>query len=94
VNKTAFFIRFPEFEPADLEFSGMIDAALAEAELAVADSWGDKRPQVVGLEAAHRLAITPFGRNAKLSAVDGSSTYGKQLAKMRRAFACAFNRLG
>lgn len=89
-----FLTRYPEFKGAEEEFQGLVDACLAEAELAVSDQWLTKRDQVVGLEAAHRLAITPFGRTAKLSSALGKSTYGEQLCKMRIAFACVLSRQG
>lgn len=89
-----FITRYPEFSPADVEFPGMIDAAMAEAMLAVSDQWGAKTDQVIGLETAHRLAITPFGRTAKLSSSLGKSTYGNQLCEMRIAFACGLSRMG
>ncbi len=89
-----FLIRFPEFAGAEEEFPGLVDACLSEAKLAVSSVWDKKRDQVIGLEAAHRLAITPFGRTAKLSSSAGKSTYGTQLSKLRVAFACALNRQG
>lgn len=89
-----FTTRFPEFAPMVDEFPGMLEACLAEAELCVSDQWGSKRDQIVLLESAHRAAITPFGRNAKLSSGEGRSTYGVQAQNMRVAFVCALGRLG
>lgn len=93
--KADFLVRFPEFGATDVENAGLVDACLAEAILAInAEIWGAKFDQVHGLETAHRLAITPFGRNAKLSSEKGESTYGEQLRKMRLAAACAVSRQG
>lgn len=92
--KAAFLVRFPEFGPADTDFPGMVDATLAEAALAIGDQWGSKYDQVHGLETAHRLAISPFGKNAKLSTDTGKTTYGEQLHKMRVAATAILQRLG
>ena len=94
MNKEDFLTDYPEFEPADAEFPGMIERHLAKAAQATRAAWGDKLDQVVALTAAQSLAVTPFGRNAKLSSSQGKSTYGVLLKAMRTAFACAFNRLG
>jgi len=95
MNKATFLVRFPEFAATDAEQTGLVDACLDEALKAVnAEIWGAKFDQVHALETAHRLAITPFGRNAKLSTATGESTYGEQLRKMRVAAACAVSRQG
>lgn len=84
-----FLNKYPEFVSTDTD---QVNAALAEAELLVGDTWGvDRRDSIVGLEAAHILAISPQGRAAKLSASDGSSTYQARLDKLKRAIACAHN---
>lgn len=94
MTKANFLIRFDEFAVINSEQPALIDAVLAEADKAISDEWGDQRDEIHGLETAHRLAISPAGRNAKLSSSMGKSTYGEQLKRRRRAFACALNRLG
>lgn len=94
MTKSQFLTRWPEFATADVDFPGMIDAALVEASAAMGDQWGDLSEQVHGLETAHRLAIGPFGRDAKLSTDDGMTTYGTQLARLRVAAMALLMRLG
>ncbi len=96
MNKAAFLVRFPEFKSAeeDADMVGMIDATLAEAALSISDQFGSKYDEIHGLETAHRLAITPYGRTAKLSTETGATTYGKQLHCMRVALTALLQRLG
>jgi hypothetical protein len=94
VTRADFLIAYPEFDVIGAETPELVDAKLAEAELFVSDTWGGKRDQIVGLLAAHLLAVSPSGRNAKLSSSMGKSTYGVELKKRRVAFASALNRLG
>jgi len=90
MTQDAFLARYPEFNTAP---DGMVAAALAEATLAVGDVWEDLRDEIIGLEAAHRLAISPFGRDAKMSSGLGKSTYGEQLEKRKRMMACGLMRV-
>ncbi len=94
MTREAFLASYPEFEVIDREEPSIVPAKLAEADAAVSDTWGKHRDEIVGLETAHRLALSPFGRNAKLVSEQGKSTYGEQLKQRRRAHACAFNRQG
>ncbi len=94
MTKEAFLDAYPEFVVADSQEPALVPAKLAEAEKNVSDIWGDKRDDIVGLTAAHLLAISPFGRNAKLSSEKGTSTWGDQLKARRRAFGCALGRQG
>lgn len=92
MTKSEFLTVYPEFSPAEAApeaggFPGLIDAHLADAEACTSDSWGDKRELVVGLHAAHALALSPFGRNAQLVAKDGSTTYGERLRLLKLAHA-------
>jgi hypothetical protein len=84
----SFLIRHPEFATAIVSYSGLVDAALADAETAVSDSWGIQRDQVVALTAAATLAVSPFGRNARMVDEKGWSTYSKRLAELKYAHAC------
>lgn len=94
MTREQFLESYPEFAVIDREEPTIVPAKLAEADGAVSDEWGGKRDEIVGLETAHRLALSPFGRNAKLASSMGKSTYGEQLKQRRRAFACALNRQG
>jgi hypothetical protein len=94
VTKVEFLVAYPEFVVIDSEEPTLVQAVLDEADKAVSDQWGDKRDEIHGLETAHRLALKPSGRNAKLSTRMGKSSYGEQLKERRRAFGCALNRLG
>jgi hypothetical protein len=80
---------FPEFNALYAEDPTYVSAALARAERRVSDSWGDRRDDVVGYTAAHQLALSPYGRNARM--IDGKnvSTYSVELEKMKKGHACA-----
>lgn len=94
MTREAFLAGYPEFVVIDSQEPTIVPAKLIEAEQQVSDSWGVKRDEIVGLTTAHLLAISPFGRTAKLSSSKGTSTWGEQLKARRRAFACALNRQG
>jgi hypothetical protein len=82
VSRASFLARFPEFEPAP---PLMIDEAIAEAVTRVDSGvWGNKTDAGVRWRAAHLLAISPFGQQARLVSKDGSTTYGKEHARLMR----------
>lgn len=87
-----FVVDFPEFAALLAEDPALITAALARAERRVSDSWDTRRDDIVKLTAAHSLALHPWGRNARLSEKDGSTTYGADLAVMKKGHACARSR--
>lgn len=68
-----FKTRWPEFTPVP---DPHVEAVLTEIELEVSDGWGTRRDHVVGLKTAHRLAISPEGRNARLSPEKGNGDFG------------------
>lgn len=82
-----FLDRYPEFKKADPR---LIQATLDEAEREIAkDIYGRKADAAHGALTAHRLAISPFGRNARLS--DGSiSNYWDAYDQIRREVAPRF----
>lgn len=90
-----FLVLFPEFAALAAEDGGteLIDGALVRSARRVSDSWGAKRDDVIGLTTAHMLALSPFGRNARLSAADGSSTYKTELTEMKKGHAFARRRV-
>lgn len=90
VNVAAFKVSFPEFAKAG---DTLLEAHLAQAALEVdAGLWGVWADNGVMLTAAHSLAMSPFGMNARMVAKDGSTTYGKKLDE-KRAMVSLGNRL-
>lgn len=80
-----FRTRFPEFAPAA---DALVEACLAEALLQTpSDVWGTKADAAQGMLTAHLLAISPYGRTAKLVSAKGESTYGQRRQAMTRALA-------
>lgn len=73
VTVESFRESFPEFRSASLE---LIKAKIDEAALQVdAVVWEGKTDLGVKYTAAHLLALSPFGRQAKLVSKDGTTTY-------------------
>jgi hypothetical protein len=70
-----FQARFPEFQDTP---TTMVSAALNDAALQI-DSlvWGNLAGVGHGYLTAHRLAMSPFGQQARLVQKDGSTTYQK-----------------
>lgn len=85
VTLASFRVAFPEFEGAD---DSLVQAKLDEAVLALDERvFGARFDEAVRYRAAHTLAISPFGQNARLVAKDGSTTYGTQFDAVCRACA-------
>jgi hypothetical protein len=92
VSVASFLVVYPEFFKAG---EPMIGAHLALTELEVSDSFGEQRDQAVILRLADNLALSPWGRNARMVAPsDATSTYGKRFAAMAEANAVSASRLG
>lgn len=73
VTVESFIESFPEFKTAKIE---TIKAKLADAVLQVdAAVYGTKADLGVKYTAAHLLALSPFGRQAKLVSKNGTTTY-------------------
>ena len=73
VTVESFRDRFPEFKTASIEST---KAALADARLQVdAAVYGKKTDLGVKYTAAHLLALSPFGRQAKMVTKLGTTTY-------------------
>lgn len=63
----------PEFRSAA---DSLVQCHLDEATLEVAaDVFGAFTDKAIRLKAAHSIAMTPFGRSARLAADDGTTTY-------------------
>lgn len=89
MNRGTFLQRFPEFAEA----GDLIDSALAQADREISDTVTTRRDDLVGLAAAHILATSPFGRDARLSSVKGESVYSARLDAMREIHAVGRFRL-
>lgn len=88
VTIATFKAQYPEFA---LGGDAMLTAALAGVQVKVgSDGFGTEaeRDQYVMLALGHALALSPMGRDARLVAKDGTTTYGARLAAMRDANAC------
>ena len=85
VTLASFRTRFPEFAETD---DAMVQAKLDEVAVALDDRvFGARIDEAVAYLVAHRLALSPFGQNARMVAKDGSTTYGEQYAGIQRAAA-------
>ncbi len=92
VSVASFKVAYPEFAKAS---DGLVAAHLAPVELAVSDSFAEQRDQAVMLRLADTLALSVWGRNARLVAPsDGASTYGQRFRAMAEANALSASRLG
>jgi hypothetical protein len=81
VTSEAFLVEYPEFGPAESE---LVEGKLAAAARRVGiDTWGDRYEDAVYVLAAHLLAISPFGQQARLSSSSAESTYGRTFEEMR-----------
>ena len=71
-----FLARFPEFKGTAKDSSDLIGAALNDAALVIdAGVWGNLAGQGHGYLTAHRLALSPFGQQARMIAKGGTTTY-------------------
>lgn len=77
-----FIVAHKEFAQAD---SATVEAALAETELEVDETTaGDQATALHGWRTAQRLALSPWGAQAKLSAEDGTTIYDRRLEALAR----------
>lgn len=73
MNLAAFRVRFPEFETAGDSFvQAALDSAALETDAKLLGGFYD---EAHGLLAAHKLAMSPYGMNARLVNDDGKTTY-------------------
>lgn len=95
VTVAAFKVAFPEFLKAG---DAMVEAQLAFTELEVSDSFGDSRDLAVMLKLADSLALSPWGRDARMvpKGVENafSSTYGLRFTRMAEANGITADRMG
>lgn len=92
VSVASFKVAFPEFVKAG---DAMLTAQLAAIELEVSDAFGDSRDLAVMLRLADTLALSPWGRDARLLPAKATgSTYGDRFQRMAEANAVSASRLG
>lgn len=92
VSVSEFLVFAPEFSPAE---DTLISAKLAEAERRCpVTSWGDGAFRAAGImnKAAQMLALTPQGREMKLSTDDGKTAWDDQITRMNRIAAAGLAR--
>jgi hypothetical protein len=90
VTTESFLEAYPEFEVVSEQHPALLPAILARAERRISVSWPtETRDDVVELQIAHMLAMSPAGRNAKLSEPGGCSAYEEELKLRKRANALA-----
>ncbi len=82
IDVATFVTRFPEFTSAA---SAEVTVVLAEAQRRVDQAvFDDKYEEAVFYKAAHLLAISPFGRNARMVSKAGTTTYHTAFNQLAR----------
>lgn len=84
ISLSTFVAQFPEFTTASTLKPAMIQGAL-DAATATCDAarWGALYQRAVFTLAAHKLALSPFGENQRLSSDKTSSPYMIEYESMR-----------
>lgn len=91
VTAAAFVSRFPEFTDTNDVAPGAIEAALSTAATFVSSTrWGSRYEDAVMYKAAHLLAMSPMGENARLEKGSEKTTYGVVFDSMLRALPVRF----
>jgi hypothetical protein len=86
-----FLARFPEFSRTD---TTLIASALNDAALVIDPSvWGSFAGQGHGYLCAHRLALSPFGQQARLVTKSGSTTYWEHYEALMNVVGSGFRLL-
>lgn len=82
VTSTSFKDHFPEFNDAT---DDLVNLHLADAVLRVpASIWGTLTDHGVKYLAAHTLALSPWGRHARLVNDSGGTVYGTHLEALKK----------
>lgn len=91
LDNTAFLIRFPEFASNPEMVTAKLAEAVEELNPSVygdASETGGTYDLAQGYLAAHMLAISPLGKNARmLDDGDGSTPYGRRYREIRKQLA-------
>ncbi len=85
VSIATFKAHFPEFADARAP-DDLIAAKLDEADNQTnSETWGDLLDQGILYLAAHLLATSPFGQQARLASSDATSTYGNRYDRLAKS---------
>lgn len=85
---TTFGTLFPEFAATITSNQALVQGMLDQAALELDQNvCGDYYDSLHGYTAAHKLALSPFGQQAKLMSKDGTTTYEKHMTRLRRMVA-------
>lgn len=82
-----FFTSYPDFKGSNTGAAHLalvqakLDEALLEVDVAVC---GAKSDLLQGLIAARKLALSPFGRNAKMVSQMGTTVYDAEIRRIQR----------
>lgn len=80
MDLSSFRARYPEFRTAA---DGLVQAVLDEVATEIdATVYRDKYDVAHGMKTAQRLARSPFGKNARLSQDDGSTTWDADIRRI------------
>lgn len=83
-----FRVRFPEFTQTP---DALVSAKLTEAERSVSQEvWGETAYDGAYYRAAHLLAVSVFGQNARLVSNAGETTYNTEYKRLQREVAAGF----
>lgn len=95
VTADSFLEAYPEFQALHEEDAALVPAVIARAELRIGDTWRETlRDIAVELQAAHMLALSPAGRNAKLSEPGKPTAYWSELQCLKKGNAFGRFRVG
>ena len=95
VTANSFLLAYPEFTPLHAEDATLIPAVLARAERRIGNLWRtDLRDDIVELQCAHMLAMSPAGRNARLSEPGKETAYQCELKALKKGNAFGRFRTG
>ncbi len=88
MDLATFRVLYPEFRTAE---DPIVEGRLADAALELdADLYDTRLDEAQGYLAAHMLAVSPFGRSARMVNEDGSTTYQKRLNRVLRVSLVGF----
>lgn len=85
IDNASFVAAYPEFDEINDLAPASITSALTRAQaFCSAAVWGDRYEAGVFVKAAHLLAMTPFGENARIAG-SNATAYGETFKEMVRA---------
>ena len=91
LDVSGFVAKFPEFSEVGDLAPASITSAISTARSFVSQSlWGDRYEDGVLYKAAHLLAMTPMGENARLEKSSPETTYGLVFKDMLKALPVRF----